>query len=553
MTSQHQSVGCPRREDLEFGSLLGEGAFARVVQVRDMRNSQEYALKMVDKKQIQATGRTASVMTERSLLSSFDHPGIVKLLFTFQDTWTLYFVLELVADGELASQIARMGTCPVEFAQFYTAEIVVVLTYLRVKRVVHRDLKPENMLLTSDGHLKLIDFDAALVVPDSHDGEGDAAGGCCQGQPKFAGTSFYLPPEVILNTTRLQDAFALDLWALGCILYQMLAGRTPFYASSEYVLFEEIIAANYTFAGNFPSGAVRELIEALLAPEPRDRLGVSGEGLTELKRHAFFGGSIVAFDRLVRRSPPYRVRRASVKDVTDLSQMQNSTASFDFASSAECTPEVGQGFLARTSMALTVMVSDNTDTDEAETGLVSMEQDGPVGRLPRQGTISLQMPPPRSSPQSLRRSSPTASAAASPNRTSSAYKTPDWRTVVNLPFASWQLWLSELVRREVLFRSEEVRICGSVVGRRFPCCKPKVLVLTNFPRLLVLDSKGLKLTQEIDISKSIQQASGSVVAVNSSVDFVLDAPKRRYWCSDVMLGADAWATEIAAALQQISQ
>lgn len=163
------------REDFEFATLLGEGAFAKVWLALDKKDDQEYALKIIDKRSIQAKGRTRSVMAERSFLSGFDYPGIASLFFTFQDDYSLYFALEFVSGGELATQIARMGSCSLEFAQFYTAEIVAVLTYLRAKRVAHRDLKPSNLLLTHDGHLKLVDFDAAVRVPS--EGEGDAAAG----------------------------------------------------------------------------------------------------------------------------------------------------------------------------------------------------------------------------------------------------------------------------------------------------------------------------------------------------------------------------------------
>ncbi|CAJ1426530.1 unnamed protein product [Effrenium voratum] len=162
-----------RREDFAFGSLLGEGAFARVLRARHDDGS-EYAIKMVDKKMIQVQNRVEGVLMERSMLLSLDHPGIVQLHFAFQDEWALYFGLELAVGGELAAQIQRRGRCPLSFAQFYAAEIVSILAYLREQRVAHRDLKPENLLLDSEGHLKLVDFDSAVRVPEARAPEGEA-------------------------------------------------------------------------------------------------------------------------------------------------------------------------------------------------------------------------------------------------------------------------------------------------------------------------------------------------------------------------------------------
>merc|ERR1712232_519139 len=96
----------------------------------------------------------------------------------------------------------------------------------------------------------------------------------------------------------------------------------------------------------------------------------------------------------------------------------------------------------------------------------------------------------------------------------------DWRRLVNLPFASWQLWLNELVRQGTLAPGEDVTICGSVVQRRIRCLRPKVLVLTDAPRLILLDSKGLNLVQTLDLSSCALQ-------VQSSVAFALKAANSR--------------------------
>lgn len=549
-----------RLTDLEFGSLLGEGAFARVLHAQDRRNGKEYAVKIVEKRQVQAHGRKNSVLAEKTMLSSLDHPGVVRLHFAFQDDWSLYFVLELVSGGELATQIARMGACPLDFAKYYTAEIVAILTFLRVRRIAHRDLKPENLLLTAEGHLKLVDFDAAVFVLE--EGEGDAAAGCSQGQPSFAGTSLYLPPEVLLGTARPQDAFALDLWALGCVLFLMLVGETPFQAATEYLTFQRILQGDYSFPRDFHPAA-RGLVAALLTPRSDARIGLGTEGLAEVERHALFGGSRAAFAELRRGAPPRRVERTSAGAVPGPPSPSASLHSFDFASSAECTPEVGQRFQARssTSLAVTSCLSDKDLGSSSSDGSATAPH-AASARSPAQdaspsaplvhfdgccGTAASASAKPA---RGWREAGP---APAEPVRASTVVPPePQWRALTNTPGPSWRQWLRELAERRTLLGGEGVALCGSVVRRRLPCLRPRVLVLTDLPRLLVLDASGLGLLYDIGLkgpaaSRGAGAEDEPSIKVCSPVDFVLSAAGRRFRCSDVHLGSEVWASELRRA------
>jgi 3-phosphoinositide dependent protein kinase-1 len=322
----------PRWEDLEFGSLLGEGAFSRVKHAKNVRTGQVFALKQIEKRQVQAQQRMKSIIRERSILASLNHEGIIRLYCAWHDESNFYFALELAEGGELATQIFRMGQCALGFSQFYTAEIVVILEYLRHRRCAHRDLKPQNLLLTLPGHLKLIDFDAAIVVPD--EGDGDAAAG--QGQDmEMAGTSLYVPPEVAKGTAKIREAFAVDLWALGCIIFEMLVGETPFHTSPEYGLFERLVACNYSFPQGFQHREAQSLIEGLLSEKPGARTSMGMEGIEELKQHAFFGGSVASFVELLSCRPPHRIDRV---DRCMKRQWSEASSVFDFASSAELLP-----------------------------------------------------------------------------------------------------------------------------------------------------------------------------------------------------------------------
>lgn len=559
-----------RKDDLEIAGVLGEGAFARVVHAQHkLDRTQEYALKIVDKRQIQQRGRRNSVLMEKSLLSSFDHDGIVKLYFAYQDDVSLYFVLELAAGGELAMQITSMGVCALPFTQFYVSEIVEILDYLRSRRVAHRDVKPENLLLTLEGRLKLIDFDAAVVVPadDPEDQQSDLAAGGPPGgsaaafegeeppqQPSFAGTSLYLPPEVLQSTAKLSEGLALDLWALGCIVYQMLVGVTPFVADSEYLTFQRILQGDYEFPQKFDHGEARFLIEVLLSPEPGARPNPK-----KLRQHPFFGGA-VGYAALRKQNPPARANHNRKLIPSSFTES---------IMSIECTPEEGMSFLDSSGVecvshaASTVGFPPRLECEsfsEPRLTIPTRKRSWGPGRAGSAGDIT-------SADEAFGSSSTTASAHAARSRSAGPARAGSGGSLASdagrldrpgmegLPFESWSHWLSELKLRQVLHCEENVRLWGSVVKRRLPCLRPRVLMLTDLPRLLILDPRGQQVMRDIDLTATVNTRSGSssgpVVAVTSRYEFSLNVLGRRYRCSDTSRGSTEWASEIALAREKV--
>ena len=285
------------REDFEFGSLLGIGALAQVVHVRDIYSGEEYALKILDKKQIKRFGKVAQVINEKDMLSRLDHPGVVKLYFTFQDSTWLYLALELCSNGELAELISRKGRLPLPLVKFYAGELVNVLTYLRSMGIAHRDIKPENLFISETGHLKLGDFDTAKLVISSNGASGASPPAAAARMNTFVGTAQYVSPEMLHDSA--VAGFGSDLWALGCVAYQMLVGSPPFKSNSEYVTFQKILATDYQFPDDIPEIG-KQFVKSLLTLEPQDRLGF--QNMDELRSHEFFNS--VDLDSLEHQDPP---------------------------------------------------------------------------------------------------------------------------------------------------------------------------------------------------------------------------------------------------------
>ncbi|KAG2272367.1 hypothetical protein Bca52824_066922 [Brassica carinata] len=272
-------------QDFELDKIYGVGSYSKVVRATKKKDGGVYALKIMDKKFITKENKTAYVKLERIVLDQLDHPGIVKLFFTFQDNFSLYMALESCEGGELFDQITRKGCLSEVEARFYGAEVVDALEYIHTMGLIHRDIKPENLLLTSDGHIKIADFGSVKPMQDSqitllpNAASDDKA---CT----FVGTAAYVPPEVLNSSPA---TFGNDLWALGCTLYQMLSGTSPFKDASEWLIFQRIIARDLKFPNHF-SEAARDLIDRLLDTDPSRRPGAGPEGYASLKRHPFFKG-----------------------------------------------------------------------------------------------------------------------------------------------------------------------------------------------------------------------------------------------------------------------
>lgn len=329
-------------QDFWWGRTLGEGSYARVLHARLKSNEKDYAIKVMEKRHIRKENKVKQVLTEKTVLSRIGHACVVKLWFTFQDVENLYLVLDLLPGGELLQVIrARKAAaaaagkthvaCDEGLARFYVGEVLLALEYLHAEGVVHRDVKPENVLLGADGHIKLTDFGSALLLQPGEqeggrNGNGRVAAADKVGEEgnqendddeednghrhSFVGTAEYVSPEMLANEPATP---AVDLWAVGCLLFQLLTGDPPFRGNSDYLIFQDIMGhCNGSQPLLYPSSmgeSARALIESLLLRVPGARLGAGPVGSEHdfgaLKRHAFFADAGFAWDGVVVMSAPF--------------------------------------------------------------------------------------------------------------------------------------------------------------------------------------------------------------------------------------------------------
>jgi len=205
-------------------------------------------------------------------MMNLSHPFITKMYKTFKDETSLYLLMEFVSGGELFNYIRGESALPNDTARFYAAEVILVLDYLHSKDVAYRDLKPENLLINELGHIKLVDFGFAKQIIDR--------------SYSMCGTPEYLAPEIILSTGHDKR---VDLWSLGILIFDMLAGYPPFNQeqSSKKTIFEMILNEKPEYPPHFHAQA-QDLLSKLLITNPSERLG--SNGMDSLKNHPWFIG-----------------------------------------------------------------------------------------------------------------------------------------------------------------------------------------------------------------------------------------------------------------------
>ncbi|VVT56660.1 uncharacterized protein SAPINGB_P005201 [Magnusiomyces paraingens] len=267
-----------------FGRTLGIGSYSTVVCATDKETRREYAIKILNKLHIIKEKKVKYVEIEKQTLNRLGNfPGVIPLYYTFQDEQSLYFVLDFAANGELLSLIKRLGSLSEECVRYYGAQLLDAVDFMHSRGVLHRDLKPENILLDKYMRIKVTDFGTAYLVNHERDADGNELESYPQNTAakSFVGTAEYVSPE-LLNQKAVTKA--CDVWAYGCIIYQMLAGHPPFKGDNEYQTFQKIVKLQYSYPPHFPT-VLRDLIKHILVIDPARRYSSS-----HIKEHSFFDG-----------------------------------------------------------------------------------------------------------------------------------------------------------------------------------------------------------------------------------------------------------------------
>ncbi|CCH60380.1 hypothetical protein TBLA_0C05830 [Henningerozyma blattae CBS 6284] len=269
-------------QDFQIMRTLGTGSFGRVHLVRSNHNGRFYAMKVLKKHTVVKLKQVEHTNDERRMLSLVTHPFLVRMWGTFQDSQQVFMIMDYIEGGELFSLLRKSQRFPNPVAKFYAAEVCLALEYLHSNDIIYRDLKPENILLDKNGHIKITDFGFAKYVPDV--------------TYTLCGTPDYIAPEVI--STKPYNK-SVDWWSFGILIYEMLAGYTPFYDSNTMKTYENILNTTLKFPSFFHDD-VKDLLSKLIARDLSKRLGNLQNGSNDVKNHAWF--SEVVWEKLVARN-----------------------------------------------------------------------------------------------------------------------------------------------------------------------------------------------------------------------------------------------------------
>jgi serine/threonine protein kinase len=235
---------------------LGQGAFGEVFKVRHKISKKDYAIKVIKKRKIIERRMLPQLRREVRIMYSLRHPNIISLYSHFEDNENFYLILEYAPGGQLFSRLRKFKTMPEAVAAQYMREICLAVQYLhsRLPPIIHRDIKPENILISADDSIKLGDFGWSNFLDDERD--------------TYCGTLEYLAPEMV---ERKGHGVSLDIWSLGVLLFELLAGVSPFKGRTQLELFQKIKSGKIAFPKAFPILA-KNLVKKLIVVEPDRRL-----------------------------------------------------------------------------------------------------------------------------------------------------------------------------------------------------------------------------------------------------------------------------------------
>ncbi|CCE62910.1 hypothetical protein TPHA_0D02740 [Tetrapisispora phaffii CBS 4417] len=278
--------------DYTFKEELGHGSYSTVYKAVDKRNVKQcYAIKVCSKKHIIKENKVKYVSIEKNVLNILrkgNHPGIIKLYYTFHDEENLYFVLSYAINGELLQLLHKYRSFNEELTIRFTVQIIDILEFIHKNGIIHRDVKPENILLNRNYNLILTDFGAASLIDNDEDKENSNNSNATYNDihvnraSSFVGTAEYVSPELLLYN---QCGYCSDVWALGCMIFQFLKGYPPFRGANELNTFEKIVALDYHWndPNNLVSQSWKDLVSKILITNSEKRMN-----LENVKKHPLF-------------------------------------------------------------------------------------------------------------------------------------------------------------------------------------------------------------------------------------------------------------------------
>ncbi|XP_053441753.1 serine/threonine-protein kinase Nek1 isoform X4 [Nycticebus coucang] len=241
---------------------IGEGSFGKAILVKSTEDGRQYVIKEINISKMSSKEREES-SREVAVLANMKHPNIVQYRESFEEHGSLYIVMDYCEGGDLFKRInAQKGNLFQEDQILdWFVQICLALKHVHDRKILHRDIKSQNIFLTKDGTVQLGDFGIARVLNSTI----ELARTCI-------GTPYYLSPEICENKPYNNKS---DIWALGCVLYEMCTLKHAFEAGSMKNLVLKIISGSFPPVSLHYSYDLRNLLSQLFKRNPRDRPSVN--------------------------------------------------------------------------------------------------------------------------------------------------------------------------------------------------------------------------------------------------------------------------------------
>lgn len=287
--------------------VLGKGNFGKVILSKSKNTNRLCAIKVLKKDSILQNHDIESARAEKKvflLATKTKHPFLTNLYCSFQTENRIYFAMEFIGGGDLMWHVQNQRLS-VRRAKFYAAEVLLALKYFHDNGIIYRDLKLENILLTPEGHIKIADY--GLCKDEMWYGSKTST---------FCGTPEFMAPEILKDQEYTR---AVDWWAFGILLYQMLLCQSPFSGDDEDEVFNAILTDEPLYPIDM-AGDIVQIFQGLLAKDPAHRLGGGPRDALEVMEEPFFHN--IDFDDILnlRVEPPYIPKIKSAEDTSYFEQ-----------------------------------------------------------------------------------------------------------------------------------------------------------------------------------------------------------------------------------------
>ena len=263
--------------DFEKLKVLGQGAYGKVILVKNKYNGKLFAQKELKKASIIINNKNIErTLSERTILSKItSHQNIVKLFYALHDNSKLYLLMEFIPGGELFKYLIKENFLNEKSSCFYIIQMSMALNFLHKFGIVYRDLKPENCMLDKDGYLILTDFGLAKKSTDDQDDNN-----WCN---SIIGTPEYAAPEVLKGENYGSLA---DWWSLGCVLFDLLTGNPPFTGNNHQKIINKVLKEKPKYPFHLMTSS-KELLNKLLNKNTDKRFNVDDNWIS-YQKFSFF-------------------------------------------------------------------------------------------------------------------------------------------------------------------------------------------------------------------------------------------------------------------------